>query len=85
MARGGVAGRVVDLAPPRNRGGTRDIVLGVVHERNHVGEIALGAARRGHGGKITVGEIARKVVVEILGARANTKARIGGGQSGAGR
>jgi len=41
MAGGGVAGRVVDFAPTRDGGGTRFIILAVVHEGDHVGEIAL--------------------------------------------
>ena len=78
VARSGVARRVVDLAPARNRGGTSDVVFGVVHERNHVREIAFGAARRGHGREIAVGEIARKIAAEILGTRRERKGRIGG-------
>ncbi len=66
MTGGGVAGRVVDLAPTRNGRGTRFVIFGVVHERDHVGEIALGTARRRHGRKIAVGQIARKIVAEIL-------------------
>jgi len=42
---------IVDLAPAWDRRGARDVVLPVVHERHHVGEIAFGPARRRHGGK----------------------------------
>src|SRR5207237_5702940 len=76
-ARTRAAGAVVDAAPAGDRGRPRDVVPGVVHEGGHVGEVAFGAARTGHGREIPVGEVAREIGGEVLGRGGEEKARIG--------
>ena len=75
-------GVVVDLAPARNHRGTRDIAFRIVHERDHIGHVALGAAHRCHRRKIAVGEITGEIGAEILGRSAEQKARVGRGEGG---
>ena len=77
------AGVVVDLAPAGDRGGARDVARLVIHERDHVRAVALGAAHRGHRGEITVGQVAREIRAEIFRRAGEQEAGVGGG-AGAG-
>src|SRR6202000_1060557 len=70
------AGVVVDLAPAGHGGGTRDVGLRVVHERDHVAARGLGAAHGGHRGEVAVGKIAREIGAEVFRGAGEHETRI---------
>ena len=74
-----VARAVVDLAPAGHRGRACDVARRVVHERDQVGEVALGAARRGQRRQVAVAELAGKVAGEVLRGGRQQEAGIGRG------
>ncbi len=77
-------GVVVDLAPAGDRRGARDVALGVIHERDHVAHVRLGAARRGHRGEVAVGQIAGEIAAEIGSGAGQQEARVGLAERGQG-
>ena len=85
LIRSGWTRAEVDLGPPGNGRGARDVSRSVVHERYQVGPRGLGAPRRTQSRDVTVGEISRKIGGQILEPDAQAEARIGlapGGRGG---